>query len=80
MFVHAVKATKGGAKGYYCTVVTSVRKPGSTSPSHETVMKLGFVGEDRLPYVKAAFGDGDPAEILRRELSKQNGGGGDNGD
>lgn len=66
MFVHAVKAPRGGVKGYYCTVVNSVRKPGSTSPSHETVMKLGFVGEDRLPYVKAAFCNGDPAGILMR--------------
>lgn len=36
MFVHVVKATRGGKSGYYCTLVRSLRNPPNTSLIHET--------------------------------------------
>ncbi|MBQ9174566.1 MAG: hypothetical protein IJ161_12625 [Bacteroidales bacterium] len=71
MFVHAVKATKKGVKGAYCTLVESRRL--EDGPVHEKVMSFGFIPEGRVPYLKAAFGAGDPAEILSAELGKLSG-------
>lgn len=68
MFVHAVKATRKGVKGAYCTLVESRRQDGS--PVHGKVMSFGFIPEDRVPYLKAAFCAGDPAETLSAELAK----------
>ena len=31
---------------------------------------LGFVPPERIPYLKTAFNEGDPAETLRSELEK----------
>lgn len=68
MFVKAVPGVKAGEKGYYCSLARSVRKGGKVS--QETVLPLGFVTPGRLPYLRAAYGDGDPAEILASELAK----------
>lgn len=38
-------------------------------PKHRTVVKLGQIDKERIPYLKAAFGNGDPMEILQHELN-----------
>jgi hypothetical protein len=67
MFVHAVPDNRGKGDGYYCSLVKSQRVDGV--PSHSTVLPLGYVPPDRLPYLKAAYNSGNPEEILAKAKS-----------
>lgn len=66
MFVHAVPDNRGKKDGYYCALVESHRK--GSVPSHSVKISFGFIPTERLPYLKAAFNRGDPAEILGQAL------------
>lgn len=68
MFVKAVKDNKGGKDGYYCSLVESRRKQGK--PGHKLILSFGYVEKERLPYLRAAFNEGNPDEILEREKAK----------
>lgn len=68
MFVKAIKDNKGGKDGYYCSLVESRREKGK--PSHKLILSFGYVPKGRLPYLRAAFNDGNPQETLERELAK----------
>lgn len=68
MFVKAIKDNKGGKDGYYCSLVESRREKGK--PSHKLILSFGYVSKERLPYLRAAFNDGNPQETLERELAK----------
>ena len=68
MFVKAIKDNKGGKDGFYCSLVESRREKGK--PSHKLILSFGYVPKERLPYLRAAFNEGDPKEILERELAK----------
>ena len=66
MFVHAIPDNRGKKNGYYCALVESHRK--GSVPSHSIKISFGFIPSERLPYLKAAFNKGDPAEILGQAL------------
>lgn len=68
MFIQATVDNKGGRDGCYCSLVKTVIKNGKSR--HEVIRTIGFLPNDRIPYLKAAFNEGDPAEILKRELAK----------
>ena len=68
MFIQATKDNKGGRDGCYCALVKSVLVNGRSV--HKVQRTFGFVPSERIPYLKAAFNEGDPAEILRAELEK----------
>jgi len=70
MFIQATKDNKGGHDGCYCALVKTVTKNGKQV--HEVIRTLGFMPTERIPYLKAAYNEGDPAEILKRELEKLN--------
>ena len=70
MFVKAIKDNKGKRGGYYCSLVESKRVKGKTC--HRLIFSFGYVPEERIAYLKAAFNDGNPDEILERELTKMN--------
>jgi hypothetical protein len=40
-------------------------------PTHSTVLSFGFVPFERLPYLKAAFNDGNPEDILEKAKRRQ---------
>ena len=65
MFIHAVPDNRGKKDGYYCSLVESHRENGKSI--HSIRLSFGFIPTARLPYLKAAFNDGDPAEIFRKE-------------
>jgi hypothetical protein len=62
LFIHAVPDNRGKKDGYYCSLVKSQRCKGV--PKHLTVISFGFVPSERLPYLKAAFNDGNPEDIF----------------
>ena len=68
MFVQCTKDNKGGRNGCYCALVKSVFENGRSV--HKVQKTFGFVPNERIPYLKAAFNEGDPAEILKQELAK----------
>lgn len=68
MFVKAVPDNKGGRDGYFCSLVEAKREKGK--PRHKLVLSFGYVEKERLPYLRAAFNEGNPAEILQKELAK----------
>jgi hypothetical protein len=68
VFVHAVPDNRGKKDGYYCSLVESHRINGV--PTHSVKISFGFVPSKRLPYLKAAFNDGDPEEILARAICR----------
>ncbi len=68
MFVKAVPDNKGGKDGYFCSLVESKRVKGK--PCHTKILSFGYITKDRLPYLRAAFNEGDPSETLERELAK----------
>lgn len=68
MFVKAIPDNKGGKDGYFCSLVESKRVNGK--PCHKMILSFGYMTKDRLPYLRAAFSEGDPAEILQKELAK----------
>jgi len=65
MFIHAVPDNKGKRDGYYCSLVESHRVNGKSK--HSIKISFGFIPSERLPYLKAAFNQGDPAEIFEKE-------------
>ena len=69
MFIHAVPDNRGKKDGYYCSLVESRRTNGV--PKHKTILSFGFIPEERLPYLKAAFKCGTPEAILEREKRSQ---------
>jgi|GEM_PF-693631 len=70
MFISTVRHRKKGVEGFYCTLVESVRDS-SGEPRHRKVRALGFVAAERLPFLKAAYGEGDPFETLARESGRR---------
>ncbi len=68
MFVKAVPDNKKGRDGYYCSLVESKRVNGK--PFHKLILSFGYIERDRLPYLRAAFNEGKPTEILKKELEK----------
>jgi len=67
VFIHAIPDNRGKRDGFYCSLVESRRINGI--PTHSTRISFGFVPRERLPYLKAAFNDGNPAEIFERAKS-----------
>jgi len=65
VFIHAVPDNRGKKDGYYCSLVESHRENGKSV--HSIKLSFGFIPTARLPYLKAAFNDGDPAEIFEKE-------------
>lgn len=70
MFIKVIKDNKSGRDGYYCSLVESFRINGK--PVHRMIQSFGFIPRDRLPYLRAAFNEGKPEDILERELQKMN--------
>ena len=68
MFIHAVPDNRGKKDGYYCSLVESRRKDGKSV--HNIKYSFGFISSDRLPYLKAAFNEGDPSEIFEKEVRR----------
>jgi len=68
MFVKAILDNKKGRDGYYCSLVKSRREDGKSR--HTLLQSFGYVPSERLPYLRAAFNEGDPEEILSREREK----------
>jgi len=68
VFIHAVPDNRGKKDGYYCSLVESHRIDGK--PTHSIKLSFGFISSERLPYLKAAFNDGNPAQIFDRELRR----------
>jgi hypothetical protein len=69
LFIHAVPDNRGKREGYYCSLVESHRINGV--PTHSTILSFGYVTPERVPYLKAAFNEGDPGEILRKSKRSQ---------
>lgn len=68
MFVKAILDNKNGRDGYYCSLVESKRVEGKSR--HVLILSFGYVPSERLPYLRAAFNEGEPEEILSREKVK----------
>lgn len=68
MFVKAIPDNKGGKDGYFCSLVESKRENGRSC--HKRILSFGYIPKERLPYLRAAFNEGDPSEILQREQAK----------
>ena len=68
MFVQCTLDNKGLRNGCYCALVKSVVENGRSV--HKVQRTFGYVPNERIPYLKAAFNDRDPAQILSRELAK----------
>lgn len=69
MFIHAVPDNKGKKPGYFCSLVESVRNEKGVSV-HVQKLNFGYISEERLPYLRAAFNNGDPEVILANEKAK----------
>ncbi len=69
MFIRVIPNNKGAKNTVFCDLVESYRDENGT-PKHRTVVKLGQFDRNRVPYLKAAFYEGDPDAILKRELEK----------
>jgi hypothetical protein len=69
MFIHAIPDNRGKKNGYYCSLVKSQRINGVSA--HSTVLSFGYIPSTRLPYLKAAFNDGNPEEILEKAKRSQ---------
>ena len=67
----AIPDNKRGRDGYFCSLVESKREKGK--PVHKLIFSFGYIEKERLPYLRAAFNDGDPSEILQNELAKRRG-------
>lgn len=68
MFIHAVPDNRGNKDGYYCSLVESKRKDGKSV--HNIKYSFGFISSKRLPYLKAAFNEGEPSEIFENEVRR----------
>ena len=73
MFVRVIPNNKGHKKTFFCDLVESYRDQNGT-PRHRVVVKLGQFDGAYVPYLKAAFSMGDPAEALRNELRSKEAG------
>lgn len=40
---------------------------------HKLILSFGYIEKEKLPYFKAAFNDGNPSDILNKELANQKG-------
>lgn len=69
MFIRVVPNNKGAKNTVFCDLVESYRDDNNVS-KHRVVVKLGQFDPGRVPYLKAAFYEGNPDEILKRELKK----------
>ncbi len=69
MFIRVIPNNKGKKKTVFCDLVESYRDDTGVS-KHRIVVKLGQFYPARVPYLKAAFNEGVPEEILKRELQK----------
>ena len=69
MFIRAIPDNKGKTDGYYCSLVESKRINGVSR--HITILSLGYITKEKVPYLKAAFNQGDPAEILSRSMLEE---------
>lgn len=69
MFLRVIPNNKGKKKTYFCDLVESYRDVNGT-PKHRTVVKLGQFEKERIPYLKAAFGKGDPKKIFNDEFNR----------
>jgi hypothetical protein len=72
VFIHAVPDNRGKKDGCYCSLVESHRENGVSV--HRTVLSFGFIPADRLPYLKAAFNKGNPADILEAAIHSREAG------
>ena len=68
MCMKAIPDNKRGRDGYFCSLVESKREKGKSI--HKLVLSFGYVEREKLPYLRAAFNDGNPSEILQKELAK----------
>lgn len=66
MFLHTVKYKRKGSDGCYCSLMESYRDSDG-KPVHKRVATLGFIPEDRVAFLKAAFSSRDPYDVLREE-------------
>ncbi len=69
MFIRVIPNNKGKKKTFFCDLVESYRDVNGV-PKHRVVVKLGQFDELHIPYLKAAFSTGDPAEVLNHELNR----------
>ena len=69
MFVRVIPNNKGHKNTVFCDLVESYRDKDGVS-KHRVVVKLGQFSPERVPYLKAAYNEGNPDEILKRELQK----------
>lgn len=67
MFVRVIPNNKGKKDTYFCSLVESYRDENGR-PRHRVVVKLGQFDAQHVPYLRAAFSSGDPAEALTHEL------------
>lgn len=63
MFVKLVPDNHRERDGFYCSLVETVYVKGG-SPKHTTLRSFGYVERERVPYLKAAFDQGDPDKIV----------------
>lgn len=69
MFIRVIPNNKGKKNTFFCDLVESYRDEEGI-PKHRTVVKLGQFEKERIPYLRAAFGKGDPKEILLHEINR----------
>lgn len=69
MFIRVIPNNKSAKDVFFCDLVESFRDENGV-PKHRTVVKLGQFDRDHVPYLKAAFSPGDPAEVLEHEIEK----------
>ena len=54
MFLRIIPNNKGKKNTCFCSLVESYRDENGI-PKHRTVVKLGQIDKERIPYLKAAF-------------------------
>lgn len=64
MFIQIVKPVQKDKDGFFCYLMRAYRENGK--PKNERVYSFGFVASEKVPYLKAALDEGDPAEIFER--------------
>lgn len=66
MYLHTVSYTRKGVRGCYCSLMECHRDK-SGKPVHKRIATIGFVPEERMPFMKAAFSVEDPEGVYLRE-------------
>lgn len=69
MFLRVIPNNKGKKDTFFCDLVESYRDIHGI-PKHRVVVKLGQFDKCRIPYLKAAFCEGDPEDILHHALNR----------